>query len=625
MKRLLSLVLVLLLLSGCAAPQPDVTETTQPEPTTAQEPFGYYLPGSALEKETGGALRPYPLNSGICYGMYPLGEDLLVITGREQGENMGPVTLERVTGDNLYVTATAVFPEMYATNDNTVTVGPRGITLYNEATLEMIFLDENLRTLRRMTLPETILGYPAISLDWATLYYCTDTGIRALELESGLDRVLKESYESFKSVEQLLMDGSILQCCLSDMDYTSTVFLSAETGMTLYEVEDYVNIRSAGDRYYAHLYDGVADTSLFGSGNGQPSVLTPRDYTASVSFIPAAGSAVSLLSDAGETWVDYYDLNTGARTASLRIPGEIFPWKYVQTRENQVYCLLFDDTYQTDCIYRWDLDRSPVTDSAVYTGPMYTLAHPDYSGLDRCQLQADKIGSRHGLKIRLWQDAMERSPWDYDFAPEYLVPVLSQELERIDGYLSYYPETILQQLEERYGTVELCLVRGIYGSQDLGSLESANGLQFWLGSTPCIALVTGFDIESTLYHELFHVMDSQILTLSSAYDNWDSLNPQGFSYDYDYVSNTGRDGSEYLIPGQESFIDTYSMSFPTEDRARIMEHAMLDNNEFRFESPAMQAKLRQLCIGIREAFGLRKSREMFRWEQYLQEPLAYKK
>ena len=81
----------------------------------------------------------------------------------------------------------------------------------------------------------------------------------------------------------------------------------------------------------------------------------------------------------------------------------------------------------------------------------------------------------------------------------------------------------------------------------------------------------------------------------------------------------------YLQPGKEAFIDSYSMSFPGEDRARIMEYAMTPGNEERFQSPTMQAKLKKLSQGIREAFGLRKSPEEFLWEQYLQESLAYKK
>ena len=52
---------------------------------------------------------------------------------------------------------------------------------------------------------------------------------------------------------------------------------------------------------------------------------------------------------------------------------------------------------------------------------------------------------------------------------------------------------------------------------------------------------------------------------------------------------------------------------------------MTPGNESYFRSEVMQAKLMQICIGLREAFGLKKSGETFLWEQYLKESLAYTK
>ena len=41
-----------------------------------------------------------------------------------------------------------------------------------------------------------------------------------------------------------------------------------------------------------------------------------------------------------------------------------------------------------------------------------------------------------------------------------------------------------------------------------------------------------------------------------------------------------------------------------------------------FQSEIMQNKLTAICRGIRKAFGLEKSPEVFIWEQYLNKPLA---
>ena len=201
--------------------------------------------------------------------------------------------------------------------------------------------------------------------------------------------------------------------------------------------------------------------------------------------------------------------------------------------------------------------------------------------------------------------------------------VLHRELELLDKNLSRYPEGFLSTLADRFDGITICIVRSLTGTAEAGSLESADGIQFLNGYRAYIALAAPYNTEYALYHELCHLIDTVVITESGAYDRWDELNPKGFAYDFDYIANQIRDGSAWLQDSNRSFIDTYSMSFPKEDRARIMEYAMTDGNAFYFRSTTMQAKLLLLCQGIREAFGLRKSPETFLWEQYLNMSLAY--
>ena len=114
-------------------------------------------------------------------------------------------------------------------------------------------------------------------------------------------------------------------------------------------------------------------------------------------------------------------------------------------------------------------------------------------------------------------------------------------------------------------------------------------------------------------------METEVLTESVAYDRWDSLNPDDFAYDNDYIANRARDGSSWMKPGKEYFIDTYSMSYAKEDRARLFEYAMTAGHEALFSSPNLQRKLQQLCTGIREGFGLNNYEGPLPWEQYLQQ------
>lgn len=64
------------------------------------------------------------------------------------------------------------------------------------------------------------------------------------------------------------------------------------------------------------------------------------------------------------------------------------------------------------------------------------------------------------------------------------------------------------------------------------------------------------------------------------------------------------------------------MTYPKEDRATILEYAMLPDTAGYFTSETMQQKLGTVCEAIREAFGWEDDESIFLWEQYLAEPQA---
>ena len=191
-------------------------------------------------------------------------------------------------------------------------------------------------------------------------------------------------------------------------------------------------------------------------------------------------------------------------------------------------------------------------------------------------------------------------------------------MEPLITCLSRYPKALLTETAAHFDSLKLCLVQSVTGIAGENSLSTATGIQFLNGSDAHVVLAAGEYMEQALYHELFHVMETHILSHSSALDRWNELNPAGFSYDLDHSANARRNSGVYLDTETRAFIDTYSMSFPREDRARIFEYAMLEDSGHLFASKIMQQKLRAICTGIREAYGLEKSKDIFPWEQYLQ-------
>ena len=95
------------------------------------------------------------------------------------------------------------------------------------------------------------------------------------------------------------------------------------------------------------------------------------------------------------------------------------------------------------------------------------------------------------------------------------------------------------------------------------------------------------------------------------------MNPEGFVYAGEEAYSSGMlQDSEYLTFGTNYFADEYGMVGPREDRAQIFVYAVMEGQEERFASEAMQAKLERICYLLRKAYWMDKG-EMAVWEQYL--------
>ncbi|MCI7640025.1 MAG: hypothetical protein MSS60_09410 [Clostridiales bacterium] len=610
MTKALCLLLACLILGGCSAqPAPDDSPaaTVQTVPTE-EAPMSLYVPEHPLEQSAPGALRVYPLRQQ-AHGVLAMGSSLIALCGSEN------TTLTLLTGDELAVNATAELSFHLSEDDPSFRITPDTLSYFDPVRGETVILNHQLKDVSRIAAPEGLTGSPILSDDRTTLYYCTATAIRAWNLETGIRRCVKELSYDAQELTGLHQEGTILQCRIVKDGQEETLFLAADTGRLLREVPGDVTLVTQDSGYYASVPEGPVRLQLFGQADDAPQLLTPGDIYADCYYLDNQRRVITVSSSPA---LDCYDLDSGLRVASLTIDGDYTFVSLAAWEEDSVF-LLLNDGEGSGILCQWDLcaDASCTGDTQRYVGPRYTTDAPDFAALARCKTEAARIGEKYGIQVLVWDDSLGVMPWDYEFQPEYLAPVLSRELSELDKRLSYYPPEILAGIKEHFSDLTICLVRSIQGSPESGSLEKATGVQFYQGSSTYIAIAVGQYAERALYHELYHVMETRLLTDSTALDRWDALNPDGFSYDLDYNANQNRSGDEYLQPDKRSFIDTYSMSFPKEDRARIMECAMCDGNENLFRSSTMQTKLRCLSRAIREAYGLTKSTEAFRWEQYL--------
>lgn len=620
MKRLIPLLLCLPLLFGCAA-APAEPATTPPSetltpPVDPTEPSGSYDPGSIVEFQTGSAVRDYRISIPDAYGIAAMGEDVLFFSGT------GKTTLTKLSGEHLYITAQADMEDLFHPDDSSVLVWDRGVAYFSTASREWVTLDANLKEISRISIPDAILGSPVPSGDREKLYYCTASAIREYSLETGISRVLMEIAYPDQRVQSVLMNGSVVSCILTDEDGTAhTLFLSTENGQTLRTLDEDLLVTGSGESWYTVLDEGIMSGYTYGNAAGEARMLIPASYLSPSVFLGDIHSLLTVTgtADSSGCTLDCYDLESGLRISSLELVKTSLPRDFAACSLTGEILLLIDTADGLTHLYRWTPALLPTGDDTDYSGIRPTAAAPDEDGLARCLSYAADIGTRCGVRIHIGTEALQVQPRDYTMDSEYQVPVLLQTLEQLDSLLSVYPEEMLKTAAESTtdGILHINLVRSLTGTPESGSLDSTDALCYWSENNLYIALCPGDSLAGSLYHEMYHALETRLLSSSDACYDWEYLNPEGFQYDYHYRDYALHGDSEYLTDEGRYFIDAYSMTFPKEDRARILEYAMTEGCEAYFQTGAMQAKLMALCEGIREAFGLKRSTATFLWEQYL--------
>ena len=610
MKRLALLLAATLLLTGCgAAPGTDQPQQTAPQVTVPPAPdFAVYEDDHSVQVLTHGAVQRYRIQGEDYQAMLPMADGILLLSGETE------TTLTYVTAEGEPLTGTVTGKHI---NQDTVRNTELGLSYYDADDHTLVFLDDSLVESSRISLPEEMSDQPVTSADGQLVYYYDAESLRCRELRSGISRLLKESRFDKQQVRGLHFDDTVLECRVSDDAGERTLLISTQTGETLFETQGPVELLSQGQEYFARWREGEQELLLFGTRGETVQRLTPA---AEGTCLPLLGSNLLVTVDPDSTGTDLicYDLNQGTQLSKVRLAGIGAPMGMkVQPGQEKLWFLAEDLFGNETALYCWDLTVERQSLESSFLSPYYTAQSPDREGLKRCQDRAKTLSETYGVRIELWEDAVSPLPKDYNVTAEYIVSVYERYLPVLEKALSAFPKTVYQKLgrQSQNGKLTVSLVREIYGTNELGSLTLEEGAHFWSNGSSYLMLMMNDKLERSFYHELFHAMDSYILTETKVYDEWRKLNPTGFAYDYSYITNEYRDPKDYLDGDTRAFIDLYSMSYPKEDRARIMEYAMTEGNEACFTSKTMHKKLDTLCQGIRKAFKLEDGDYL--WEQYL--------
>lgn len=207
---------------------------------------------------------------------------------------------------------------------------------------------------------------------------------------------------------------------------------------------------------------------------------------------------------------------------------------------------------------------------------------------------------------------------------------VANALNMLDEELSKYPDGFIEQIRyENLDTIHFYIASDLIGTSS-GTLETAGGFQMEIGNEALIVVdFNYFDIaRSTIHHEFGHCIDD-MLVYNGGIDEkvWDTYNPVSvtggsvYTDTYDMFGNYGDEIYAYGTNGEDYensyFVDTYSMTYPSEDRARIWENIMSDEGYVDWSrTPHLTAKLNYYAECIRQNFDSTGWNEV-RWEKYM--------
>lgn len=277
-------------------------------------------------------------------------------------------------------------------------------------------------------------------------------------------------------------------------------------------------------------------------------------------------------------------------------------------------------------LFVWDLHEqsSQTGDTASYFRDWQNPEEPDFDALEALSVRADEIGAKYGVEIYFGDEVEDCYRDMYDYEITYNAVRIEQALNMLDEALALYPDGMLAQLDDEFGSVLKIYLSGKIVAADDTALTTAVGIQNTLEDDTFMVLdiLSVYDYERTIHHELFHAVEGHLNDgeYYFDYDVWMTYNPDGFYYDYSYTGNEMNTDWTYVVGDGETegyFLDLYSKSFPNEDRARIMEYAMMEPElqTGYFESEPLRRKLAYICEQIRAGFDTTGWPEKTIWEQ----------
>lgn len=585
MKRLMLLLLaVVVIFAGCGEQKTAKKKASQPT-------IGWYESNSPVEQATNGSIRVYQVRNGAVKNLMMVGNNVVLIDGST------PVKVSVMEPGEGRILAQIELPKD-ATGLQEVN---NALVYFRISTKEAIYLNESLQTVDTLKLPDEVEGAPIFAPDSSEIFYCSGQDIKSFDIETGVVRPVRSHSCKTQQLTGVYFNNQILSCDLTYEDGTETsVFVSAKTGALIAKNEALYMARSNENRYIGLRQDGTIRQVVFGMIDDTVSNLeVPQDVR--VALCNDASGVATYTNDGVVSQLAYYNIDTGSMTDFLEL-GDLGVAQKLYANKTEMWVLAKLNDAQM--LYSWTFDSTSTEEAVSCVTPVYTAENPNADGLKVCEKRATTIANTYYVDIRIWDDAVYGTD-EFEIVPEHQVGAIDHMLTELETVLSRYPDHFLYKSANNL--LRICVVRSVDGE--------LKGAYFRGRTDPYILLSVGCNVAEEFDKAMGYVINSRVLGKSPMLDTWNSLNPEGFEY--------GKTVDEKYLTGDKcAFADKDAMQSVTDDRSILFMYAMQPGNEDLFKAPIMQSKLKQLCLGIRDAWRWEDDKNVFPWEQYLAEPLA---
>ncbi len=609
MKRLLPILFLLLVLTGCSS-KPDMLDNKTPADTLGALYYtGIPLPDDGSEPD-----------------LYDLDGDLLMMQVKYYDVGQCELKLYRMDTDSGELTHSLILPAQgYAT----IQVHGDTVCLCSPASGKVWMLSHELELRQEYTLESSYYDW-YVSPDLTKLYQLGwDTGLLQFDLASGsstvlLSETLSPSYRAHGN------DWLTISYVSPETQMTCNGRLSFATG----QIEPFPYDQNFGvlewqDNFWLGSLTSTDDAYLMGRDGTALSVVNSTD-----TFLSLNSHGQIVCRNYMDGTVGLYDSN-GQFLSAVQLPtGENGPHGYLSTSmvwsEERNGWFLFMTTItepaepgqepqQTTELMFWDLSV-PVTGEALPLLSPDTLKPADGNAVaQELYDRADAIGKKYGVTIKI-ADLCE-TEFD-DFTTTIVTDPLqiALGLDELEAALSRYPIGFFTQL--RYGTIreiEISLTGGLTPVIPENYDGGVNAFAQPLYDKYIIVADLYQTWEQSYHHEFSHLIDKRLQWDADhregaifSEDSWATLNPSGFDYDWSYAVYNSRPTD---VP-YDYFISSYAMTYPTEDRATLWENAMV-GYDWQFYTPQLKEKLLYYSRCIRDCFDTTDWPSTTTWEAVL--------